>query len=56
MPPKEIQYYNIMISQDTKKILSKLPDKPGVYFFVKKTKSEEGNEYKKFYILEKQLH
>ena len=36
-----------MISQDTKKILSKLPDKPGVYFFVKKTKSEEGNEYKK---------
>ncbi len=36
-----------MITENTKKILSKLPDKPGVYFFVKKNKTEVGVEYKK---------
>lgn len=33
--------------QDIKKIISKLPSTPGVYFFVKDTKSEGGTKYKK---------
>ncbi|MEQ1500464.1 MAG: GIY-YIG nuclease family protein, partial [Parcubacteria group bacterium] len=34
-------------SQDIKKIISKLPDTPGVYFFVRKMKKNDGVEYKK---------
>jgi excinuclease ABC subunit C len=36
-----------MEDKDVKKAISELPDSPGVYFFVRKSKGEDGREYEK---------
>lgn len=49
-PPKSAIYaiIDIMKSQaKIKKLLSRLPSTPGVYFFIKKSKADNGVEYKK---------